>query len=44
MKIQRRGLNKYNALSDRWKYEAKEDHQLSPGGPRNRRKSSGPNY
>ena len=26
-----------------WKSEAKEDHQLSTGGPSNRRKSSGPN-
>ena len=52
MKKQRRGLNRYNVLRDdgdpwsakqlSWKSEAK-DHQLSPGGPSNRRKSSGPN-
>ena len=45
MKKQRRGLNRYNMFRDRWnpwsakqhhwKSEAKEDHQLSPGGPNN---------
>ena len=47
MKKQRRGLNRYNvtvgdswtAKQQHWKSEANEDHQLSPGGPSNRRKS-----
>ena len=53
MKKQRRGLNRYNVLRDRWrpwsakqhhcKSEAKEDYQLSPGGPSKIRKSSGLN-
>ena len=48
MTKQRRGLNRYNVLQDGWKSkdrqitppksEAKEEHQLSPGGPSNRRK------
>ena len=33
----------WSAKHHSWKSEAKEDHQLSPGGPSNRRKSSGPN-
>ena len=43
MNKQRRGLNRYNVLRDRWRHwksEAKEDHQLSSGGPSNRRKMS----
>ena len=53
MKTQSRRLNRYNVLHDNgdpwaakqhsWKSEAKGDHQLSLGGPSNRRKSSGPN-
>ena len=52
MKKQRRGLNRYIVFldsrrsSDRQHYsksEAKESHQLSPGGLSNRRKSSGLN-
>ena len=43
MKKQRRGLNRYNVLTDgdpwsakqhHWKSEAKKDHQLSPGTDR----------
>ena len=52
MKKQRQGLNRYNVLRDswtcwtakqhRWKSEAKEDHQLSPGGQSNIRKTPVP--
>ena len=48
MKKQRRGLDRHNVLHDGWrsmvcqttplKTEAKEDNQLNPGGPSNRRK------
>ena len=48
MKKQRRGLNRCNVLQSagnpktvqqhHWKSGAKEEHQLSPGGPSNRRK------
>ena len=33
----------WSAEQHHWKSEAKEDQQLTPGGPSNRRKSSGPN-
>ena len=33
----------WSANQHHWKSEANEDHQLNPGGPSNRRKSSGPN-
>ena len=48
MKNQRQGLkdtaccvtdrDPWSAKQHHWKSEAKEDHQLSPGGPSNRRK------
>ena len=48
MKKQRQGLNRYivlqdaenpkTAKQDHRKYEAKAEHQLSPGGPSNKRK------
>ena len=33
----------WTAKQHHWKSEAKEGHQLTPGGPSNRQKSSGPN-